>query len=326
MTFNFFKQLLLLGLFFIVKHQNVYANTSDLNQALMPAHQLLSEKKYDQAFVLFKQYAEKENALAQMTVGLFYKLAWGNVPQNNEKACSWFHKAASANIPQAQKEMGDCIKHLQFTFNNNEQDSSLKNTPIYWYNKAFENGIYDAGCDIGRLYLGTQWQEKNIKKAIDWCQPAAERSAISAQITLADIFVLNSPFQNIESAEHWYQQAVQHNSGEAAFKLANLYYSVAITVEHKNELQGKALMMMEKSSSFKYPPSYEKTAAFYWQKLKEAQQSQASSILAKSYLWAKTAYQVNPNKENLSFLNIILEEMPPAWQDKLDEQVNTFLK
>ncbi len=326
MTFNFFKQLLLLGLFFIVKHQNVFANTSDLNQELIPAHQLLGEKKYDQAFVLFQKYAEKENALAQMTVGLFYKLAWGNVAQNNEKACSWFYKAASANIPQAQKEMGDCINHLQFTFNNNEQDSSLKNTPIYWYKKAFENGIYDASCDIGRLYLGTHWQEINIKKAIDWCLPAAERSAISAQTTLGDIFVLSSPFQNIASAEHWYQQAIQHDSGEAAFKLANLYYSVALNVENKNELQGKALMMMEKSSSLKYSPSYEKTASFYWVKLQEVDENQASSVLAKSYLWAKTAYQVNPTKENLNFLNIILEEMPPAWQEKLDEQVKNFLK
>ncbi|MFT5758716.1 MAG: TPR repeat protein [Alteromonadaceae bacterium] len=325
MNFYRFKQFIIIELFFILIGFSVCVNANDLSRPLVPAQQLLSDGKFDQAFILFQPHAKADNELAQMTMGLFYKLAWGNVPQDHEKACGWFYQAAIANIPQAQKEFGDCINFQHFTFKNTKQDSNLKTTPTYWYEKAFESGLYDAGCDIGRLYLGTIWQKKNIQKAIDRCMPAAERSAISAQVTLGDIFLLDSPFQNIGNAEHWYQQAVQHNSGEAAFKLANLYYSAALSVENDNELMGKALMMMEKSSSLKYVPSYEKTASYYWAKLHEAEEEQASSILAKSYLWAKTAYQANPSKENLIFLKAVTEEMPQAWQENLDPQVDDFL-
>lgn len=323
------KQLIIIGLLLLLicTSTSTFANAStrDLSKSLVPAQKLLRDGKFDQAFILFQQYAEQDNELAQITMGLYYKFAWGNITQDNEKACGWFYKAALANIPQAQKELGDCINTLQFTLKNIKQASIMKTTPFYWYNKAFDSGIYDAGCDIGRLYLGTVWQNKNIKKAIDWCLLAAEQSAISAQVTLGDIFLLDSPFQNIDNAEHWYQQAIMRNSGEAAFKLANLYYSLSANVESKNDLLGKALIMMEKSSSLKYPSSYEKTASFYWKKLQTAEKSQASSILAKTYLWAKTAYQVNPNEENLKFLTMISEEMPKTWQVSLDEQVDAFL-
>ncbi|MEW6989906.1 tetratricopeptide repeat protein [Colwelliaceae bacterium 6441] len=321
MRLKYLKQPLI-GLFFISIFAN--ANANDLNKALIPAQQLLTEGKFDQAFKLFQLQA-KDNALAQMSMGLFYKLAWGKVKQNNQKACQWFYQAASAGIPQAQKEFGDCLNFIEFNVNGIDKYSITETTPDYWYNKAFESGLYDAGCDIGRLYLGTKWHRKNLKKAIEWCLPAAERSAISAQITLGDIYILPTAYQNITSAEYWYQQAIQRNSGEAAFKLANLYYSAAQQNEEDNHLMAKALLEMEKSSSFKYVPSYEKTASLYWQKLQTATQESASEILAKSYLWAKTAYQVNNNEENLAFLTLIKKEMPERWQKELDAQVNVFL-
>lgn len=315
-----------MGLFFILVTQNAFAMNNDLNEPLFTAQQLLSENKYDQAFILFEQHAKNNNPLAQMTLGLFYKLGWGDVKQDNSQACQWFYQAAIAEIPQAQKEFADCIHFDNFEPLTTSKFTESEALPSYWYNKAYQNGLHNAGCDIGRLYLGTKWQQKNIKKAIEWCIPAAERSVVAAQITLGDIFVLSTSFQNVGSAEYWYQQAVLQNSGQAAFKLANLYYSIALNKENKSDFMDKALLMMEKSSSLKYAPSYEKTASIYWTKLAVVEKDIASSVLAKSYLWAKTAYQVNPTKENLSFLNIILDEMPSAWQEELDEQVKTFLK
>jgi len=324
MIVNVFKQLVI-GLFFILVSNNGFANSNDLNEPLLAAQQLLSENKFDQSFVLFEQHAKNNNPLAQMTMGLFYKLGWGKVEHDNNQACQWFYQAAVAEIPQAQKEFADCINLNNFELSTIPNLAESEARPSYWYNKAFQNGLYNAGCDIGRLYLGTKWQQKDIKKAIEWCIPAAERSVVAAQITLGDVFVLSSPLQNVGSAEYWYQQAVQRDSGPAAFKLANLYYSLALSQNNKSELMDKALLMMEKSSSLKYVPSYEKTASIYWLKLAEVEADEASTVLAKSYLWAKTAYQVTPSQENFDFLTTVKTEMPASWQDKLDEQVKNFI-
>ncbi|MDO6445505.1 tetratricopeptide repeat protein [Colwellia sp. 1_MG-2023] len=324
MRFNTYKQLVI-GLFFIVFSQNILANKQDSNQSLQVAQQLLAEEKFDQSFKLFEALAKNNHSLANMTLGLFYKLGWGKVEKNNSQACHWFYQAALSEIPQAQKEFADCINFNYLAAPLESQLTDVESLPSYWYKKAFENGLHDAGCDIGRLYLDSKWQNQDIKKVIEWCTPAAERSAVAAQITLGDAYVLSSPLQNVARAEYWYQQAVQRNSGQAAFKLANLYYSMVITQQDDTDLMEKAVLMMETSSSLKYAPSYEKTAAIYWRKLATVDAENASSVLAKSYLWAKTAYQVNPSQENLDFLMLITNEMPESWQPKLDEQVNNFL-
>ncbi|GAA6205125.1 hypothetical protein NBRC116600_19230 [Thalassotalea sp. SU-HH00458] len=301
------------------------ANEQELNEPLQVAQQLLAEEKFEQAFILFEKHAKYNNSLAKMTLGLFYKLGWGKVNQDSSQACNWFYQAALAEIPQAQKEFADCINFNYVAPTLESQLTELESVPSFWYNKAFKNGLHDAGCDIGRLYLASKWHRQDIKKVIEWCTPAAELSAVAAQITLGDAYAIVSPEQNVATAEYWYQQAVQRNSGQAAFKLANLYYSMAINQQNNADLMDRALLMMETSSSLKYAPSYEKTASIYWTKLAVVEKDMASSVLAKCYLWAKTAYQVNPSKQNLDFLSIVTKEMPETWQEKLDEQVKVFL-
>lgn len=325
MRFNFSKQPFI-GLFFILFNHNVLAASESITEPLNSAQALLAKSEFDQAFILFKKEANKNNPLAQMTMGLFYKLAWGNVEQDINQSCQWFYKSAQSNIPQAQKEFADCINFNDYSWGLAENNSKEELTPLYWYNKAYENGIYNAACDIGRLYLGTKWQGKDLEQAITWCKISAERSVLTAQISLADILLIPGPHQDISSAEYWYQQALLKDSGEAAYKLAGLYYSIAITHNNDKQLLAKALLTMEKSSSLKYQLSYKETASLYWSQLPLVDESQKSAVLAKSYLWAKAAYQVSPNDENSQLLDKVTTEMPAQWQKKLNLQVDKFLK
>ncbi|WP_297824131.1 hypothetical protein [uncultured Paraglaciecola sp.] len=70
------------------------------------------------------------------------------------------------------------------------------------------------------------------------------------------------------------------------------------------------------------------TAALYWQQFTQAEQPQ-SEWLAKSYLWAKAAFIALSDKNNKKLAQQLLlkikTEMPPVWQDELDEKVKQHL-
>ncbi|MBR9875765.1 MAG: sel1 repeat family protein [Vibrionaceae bacterium] len=285
------------------------------DQVLEKAYQALASEDYSQSFEIFTSLVKQNSAEAHFVSALFYKHGWGNVEQDLSKACELFLFAAEKGIPVAQQEYGFCIM--------NNASVGLNERPDDWFKLAYESGVYEAACDLGLLYLGTTWHERNLPLAIQWCQKAAERSAVKAQVTLGDIYISNSEVFNLEQVEFWYTQAINNGSGEAAYKLATLYLRVVGQTNGDKYANNKALYLMELASSRHIEKAYEPTAKMYWRKL-QSSTNDSSELLAKSYVWAKAAHQVNPTADTARFLGQIEKELPIQWKEELDFQVEEF--
>tara|TARA_Y100001956_G_C4121212_1_gene187519 strand:- start:127 stop:1068 length:942 start_codon:yes stop_codon:yes gene_type:complete len=280
--------------------------------SLEGGYHALASEDYSLAYRTFNKLAREGEAEALFPLALFYQRGWGKVREDIDKACALFFRAARADIPKAQQEYGHCII---------EGYSNPSVNPVVWLERAYQNGIYEAACDIGRLYLGSTWQEYDVGKALLWCHKAAEKSALKAQVTLGDIYFQLSEF---DQAEFWYQQAINSGSGESAFKLATLYLKAVEVAPNTDYPSHKALYLMELASSYKVEQAYIPTAQLYWKKLR-ASSNETEALLAKSYLWAKTADIVNSTKQTQRLLFEIQQELPKEWKRELDLKVEMFL-
>ena len=290
------------------------------NNLLAKGYESLARGDYAQSFEIFTRLAKQNSAEANFVSALFYKHGWGELDKDPVKACEFFYSAAEKGVPVAQQEYGFCVMQ------NNAV--GLNEQPGDWFKLAYESGVYEAGCDLGRLYLGTDWHERNLPLAIQWCQQAAERSAVKAQVTLGDIYISHSEVFDLERVEFWYTQAINNGSGEAAYKLGTLYLKVVGVKNGDEYANNKALYLMELASSRHIEKAYGPTAKMYWKKLHNSAQSGSdevrSELLAKSYVWAKAAHQVNSTADTARFLGEIEKELPIQWKEELDFQVEEF--
>ncbi|MDV6250357.1 tetratricopeptide repeat protein [Vibrio sp. EA2] len=290
------------------------------NNLLAKGYESLARGDYVQSFEIFTQLAKQNSAEANFVSALFYKHGWGDIDKDPAKSCEFFASAAEKGIPVAQQEYGFCVMQNHAV--------GLNEQPGDWFKLAYESGVYEAACDLGRLYLGTVWQERNLPLAVQWCQKAAERSAVNAQVTLGDIYISHSEVFDLERVEFWYTQAINNGSGEAAYKLASLYLKVVGVKSGAENANNKALYLMELASSRHIEKAYEPTAKMYWSKLhnsgKSSSEKVRSELLAKSYVWAKAAHQVNSTDDAARFLGEIEKELPAQWKEELDFQVQEF--
>ncbi|ANW26189.1 hypothetical protein BA953_18620 [Vibrio coralliilyticus] len=309
------KLWLLLTVFSLFFSSMTFAD--NCKEMLARGYEALERGDYSQSYEVFHRLVSQKSPEAYFVLALFYKLGWGEIEKDADKACELFQLAAKHDVPYAQHEYGFCLMGHR-PLNNHER-------PKVWFESAYKNGVYEAACDIGRLYLGSEWQDRDLNLAIEWCNKAAERSAVKAQITLGDIYASYPEVFDAEKAEFWYLQAINSNSGEAAFKLASLYLQVTGQDIENDHASNKALYLMEIASSLQVKKAYRPTALLYWKKLQHTDKNH-SEILAKSYLWAKAAYQTEPGGDSEQLLKAIEKELPIQWKSKLDLQVEEFLK
>ena len=87
--------------------------------------------------------AEQGSAEAQWRLGRLYGGNKG-LPQNNEQAVFWYHKAAQQGYAPAQYSLGWMYEHGRGVAQNGEQ-------ALFWYRKAAEQGLQSARDKIDAL-------------------------------------------------------------------------------------------------------------------------------------------------------------------------------
>ena len=130
---------------------------------LRRAQKELAAGNYDRAFREYQRHAEEENnALAQFTLGMFYRNGWGR-PTDEKTACGWFKKAAAADIPAAAHFYAEYI----------ERGIAGEEGPAEaarWYQKAADLGHYSSLCSLARFYMTGTGVERDPVKALALCR------------------------------------------------------------------------------------------------------------------------------------------------------------
>lgn len=296
------------------------AISQGLNEELAEANRLLTEKKYDAAYHLFKVSSDS-NGLAQFNLGLIEHYGWGR-DKNLESACEWFELAAENKIPAAQEFAGDC-----YSAGHHRAASFSKATK--WYALASASGLAQANCKLGRLYLDGKLTSINASEGIRLCELAGHKGVLNAQLFLAKQFYEGSAIiaQDYPRALYWYQAAAQGRDPEAQYYAAVLLSSGKAGVEDEEI----AMSLAESAATQGFKPAYLLTAQLYMAAPFDSQtQMPTAAHLAKSYLWAQAANQVAIDQKQKQLSDQMLVDiravMPKAWEAKLDNSVQAHFQ
>ncbi len=117
---------------------------------------LYYEKKYDEAFPIFKRLAEDDNASAQNFLGICYEYGRG-VDKDIQKAVSWYQKSADQGNVYAIRNIGLCYEY-------GTGFSKDYSKALAWYKKSIACGHKKAAEDVKRVEETMRKEEEKLKK------------------------------------------------------------------------------------------------------------------------------------------------------------------
>ena len=289
---------------------------NNLSADLRKAQKALAAEDYEKAFAEYIKVAEdKNNPLAQFSVGMFYENGWGR-PADPNQAYGWFEKAALGGIPAAQHRMGDYLA----------EGLCCKADPAQaalWYKKAAAGGHTISLCSLAELYMTGEGVEKDPNQAIALCGEVAQKGSVPAQVRLGRFFLEgDESIRDYAKAHHWFETAAQCESAEAKYYLGVMYRDFADT----GGAQEIARYWFESAASQQYGPAYLPTAELYLGAPVDPNSGVlAGGDLAKAYLWLSAAGRGAEDLKDKARANELLAEvndvMPASWKPKLDAKV-----
>ena len=201
------------------------------------------EKNYQEAFDLCKKSADKNNAEAQVLLGLMYYNGEG-VERDRFESYRLYKKAAEQGYAEAQYRLGKII------YEDNQYEG------FKWYKKAAEQGNVEAQYELSELYAednslsvldykekhgsieGLTWKkakEISQQETLKWCKRAAELGYAKAQVRLADMYFKgNCVERNQQSAFNWLQKAAKQGDLDALRTLGYTYENITLDSSFDN--------------------------------------------------------------------------------------------
>ena len=137
---------------------------------------------------------------------------WGH--NSSDIAFYWLMKAAKRGHAQAQYQVGVMLRdrlpvpeYLQkppFCY--------TEGTTYQWISKAAEQGLPEAMCYLGNMYLAGDLVEKDLKKAIAWHLKAVASGHAASEYAMANLY---KQIRNKFRALRWCWKAALHGYAEA---------------------------------------------------------------------------------------------------------------
>ncbi len=185
---------------------------------------------------LFFKAADQNHPKAQFQLGLMYEKGIG-FDQDYEKARQWYLKAAESglsearvailDLPDDKKEThSDAVKN--FKKSTDPLGSKLiepKSAPINTFLQNAKNGDRVAQYEVGINFLsGEKGFERDVKKAIDWLQTAANNHYTKAKTALGMLYYEGTQVdRDYNTAAMWLEKSANDGDPDAQFTLGTIY-------------------------------------------------------------------------------------------------------
>jgi len=185
---------------------------------------------------LFFKAAEQNHSRAQYQLGIMYEKGIG-FDRDLNKARQWYQKAADAGLPEAKVAILDLPKEkshksvVTVKTNKKSEDPlesqllSKNASPINTFLQNAKNGDRVAQYEIGMYFLsGENGFERDIKKAIDWLQTAANNSYTKARTALGMLYYEGTQVdRDYKTAAMWLEKSANDGDADAQFTLGTIY-------------------------------------------------------------------------------------------------------
>jgi eukaryotic-like serine/threonine-protein kinase len=172
----------------------------------------LDRKAYDEAFRIAAPLAAGGDRDAQFAIGWFYDRGFG-VERDEEKAASWYRKAAEQGHRSAQLNLATMYEYGSGVAQSDEEAFS-------WYRKAGDQDDAEAQNRIGVYYAQGQGTPKDDTAAVLWYVKAAKQGYAKALKNLGDMYATGRGVRRDErEALRLYYQAAEQKLASAEFNV-----------------------------------------------------------------------------------------------------------
>jgi len=128
----------------------------------------------------YRKAAERGDAYAQTSLGLYYSGGQHGLPQDFTEATRWYNKAAEQGDAVAQNNLG-------VLYANGEGVPSNFATAVEWYRKAAEQGEPYAENNLGICLLNGRGAPKDVVEAYVWLSLAAAQGNAGVRASLGSV-------------------------------------------------------------------------------------------------------------------------------------------
>lgn len=166
-----------------------------------------------------KKEPDHLTAEAQYQKGQAYYSGTDTVPQDYEKAFTWYQKAALQGHPLAQCQVG-------LMYREGRGVAKDEKKAFDWFMKAADD---QQNCPRGKFYVGRSYHYGNgvpvdYEKAVMWYFKAATRDDAYAQLNLGSCFERGQGAdQDLQTAVYWYGRAADQEEPLAQCNLGCMY-------------------------------------------------------------------------------------------------------
>jgi TPR repeat protein len=166
----------LIAIVVLVYSNQIACSQTDLEQAI----QALEQKDYKHAVQILSHISDGGDPVAKYKLAELYYGGLG-VPGDPKKAAALYEAAASANIMNAQQNIG--VMYL-----NGDGVDKDPTKAFYWFQKAAMQGDPFAEVSLGLRYIDGQGTEKNGELALQWLRKAADQDNANAFYIIGQLY------------------------------------------------------------------------------------------------------------------------------------------
>lgn len=183
-----------------------------------------TEPDFEQALRLFREEAEKGNALAMHDLGRMYADGLG-VEIDAGTAFGWYAKALSAfediESVKENRYVEYRIGKMYAAGIGTEKDVDAA---LGYFEKSARLGNVHAQYMLGRIYLDADSDHENAEQAVQWLTKSADGGNALAQYALGKLYRDgNHVEKDIQKAIAFFTSAVEQDNSYAAYALGKLY-------------------------------------------------------------------------------------------------------
>lgn len=164
----------------------------------------------------FEKAADAGHAGAMMRMGQFCLFAYGNVPEDNDRAFQYLQNAVENDdeLPYAHLLLGKCY------YNGWGTSENLRKAKEH-FKAAAEGDSAEAMYWLGIVYRN----EGDGSEATKWLQKAADNDFCNGFLALGYMYLYgNAVKQNYQRAYDFFKKAMGQGSAEAQYAIGNMYY------------------------------------------------------------------------------------------------------
>lgn len=174
------------------------------------------QKNFEKAFKLFKEAAEKGNAIALDSLGRMYEHGEG-VTQDYAEAVKWYCKAANQGYAVAKN-------HVGIMYHNGNGVTQDYVEAMKWFRKAADQGYPNAEYNIGIMYMEGKGITQDYAEAMKWYRKAADQGFANAQYAIGLMYDKGMGVtQDYVEAIKWYRKAADQGFATAYKNLGVIF-------------------------------------------------------------------------------------------------------